>query len=50
MGCLRLLIQKDSHLEYSQVVVGHDFQVLQLLAYYFWTILMVNFPLSWVMF
>lgn len=36
MGHVRLLIQKDSHLEYSQVVVGHDFQILQLLDYYFW--------------
>lgn len=31
MGQLRLLIQKNSHLEYSQLVVGHEFQTLQLL-------------------
>lgn len=31
MGPLRLLIQKDSHLEYSQLVVDHEFQILQLL-------------------
>lgn len=36
MGYLRLLIQKGSYLEYSWGVVGHDFQILQLLNYCFW--------------
>lgn len=32
----KLLIQKDSHLAYGQVEVGHDFQILYFLDIYFW--------------
>lgn len=49
MGHLRLIIQKDSHLNYLQVVVCCDFQILQLQTITFGIILIINFPLSWVM-